>query len=73
MKGQKIIFILGQGALARPDGAAVLAAADKAAKALGAVKDGWNGFNVLHTAAGRVGALDVGALPGEGGRSTRTY
>jgi NADH-quinone oxidoreductase subunit G len=71
VKGQKIVFILGQGALARPDGAAVLAEAYKAAKALGAVKDGWNGFNVLHTAAGRVGALDVGALPGEGGKSTR--
>jgi NADH-quinone oxidoreductase subunit G len=71
VKGQKIIFILGQGALARPDGAAVLAEAYKAAKALGAVKDGWNGFNVLHSAAGRVGALDAGALPGEGGKSTR--
>ncbi|WP_119268982.1 NADH-quinone oxidoreductase subunit NuoG [Taklimakanibacter deserti] len=71
VKGQKIIFIVGQGAIARPDGAAVLAAAFKAAKAVGAVKDGWNGFNVLHTAAGRVGALDVGALPGDGGKSTR--
>ena len=29
----------------------------------GVVKDGWNGFCVLHTAAGRVGALDVCALP----------
>ena len=33
-------------------------------------EDGWNGFNVLHTAAGRVGALDVGFLPGENGLST---
>jgi len=32
--------------------------------------DGWNGFNILHTAAGRVGALDVCALPGEGGKNT---
>jgi NADH-quinone oxidoreductase subunit G len=71
VKGQKIIFILGQGALARPDGAVVLAEALKAAKALGAIKEDWNGFNVLHTAAGRVGALDVGALPGRGGKSTR--
>jgi len=29
---------------------------------------GWNGFNVLHTAAARVGALDIGFLPGEGGK-----
>ncbi len=68
---QKPMFILGQGALARPDGAVVLSDAVKAAQALGVVKDGWNGFNILHTAAGRVGALDVGALPGEGGKSTR--
>jgi NADH-quinone oxidoreductase subunit G len=68
---QKPMMIVGQGALARPDGAAVLAAAKKAAEALGVIKDGWNGFNVLHTAAGRVGALDAGALPGQGGKSTR--
>ena len=30
--------------------------------------DGWNGFNVLHTAAARVGGLDLGFLPGAGGR-----
>ena len=29
---------------------------------------GWNGFNVLHTAASRVAALDLGFLPGKGGR-----
>jgi NADH-quinone oxidoreductase subunit G len=32
------------------------------------VRDGWNGFAVLHTAASRVGALDLGLVPGEGGR-----
>ncbi|MBI1366512.1 MAG: NADH-quinone oxidoreductase subunit G [Alphaproteobacteria bacterium] len=61
-------IIIGMGALARPDGAAVLAAAAKLAQAAGAVKEGWNGFNVLHLAAGRVGALDLKFLPGEGGR-----
>jgi NADH-quinone oxidoreductase subunit G len=66
-KAQKPMFIIGQGALARPDGAAILALAAKAAAAIGVVKDGWNGFNILHTAAGRVGALDVCALPGDGG------
>jgi NADH-quinone oxidoreductase subunit G len=68
----KPMVIVGQGALAREDGAAVLAAAWQAAEKLGAVKDGWNGFNVLHTAAGRVGALDVCALPAkDGGKTTR--
>jgi NADH-quinone oxidoreductase subunit G len=48
---KKPMMILGQGALARGDGAEVLALARRAAEALGVVKDGWNGFNVLHTAA----------------------
>ena len=69
-KAQKPMFIIGQGALARADGAAILALAAKAAAAVGVVKDGWNGFNILHTAAGRVGALDVCALPGDGGLKT---
>jgi NADH-quinone oxidoreductase subunit G len=70
--GQKPMVIVGQGALARADGRQVLAAAYRAAEKLGAIKDGWNGFNVLHTAAGRVGALDVCALPAsDGGKTTR--
>ena len=64
---EKPMFLLGAGAFARPDGEAVLALALKAAKALGVIKDGWNGFNVLHTAASRVGGLDLGLVPGEGG------
>jgi len=60
-------LILGQGALARPDGAAVLRAAADLAGGFGLVRDGWNGWNVLHTAAARVGGLDVGFTPFEGG------
>ena len=63
----KPMFILGAGALARPDGEAVLSLAAKAALSLGVVKDGWNGFNVLHSAASRVGGLDLGFAPGQGG------
>lgn len=58
-------IIVGMGPLARQDGAAILAMVAKLARASGAVSDGWNGFNVLHTASGRVGALDLGFLPGE--------
>ena len=62
----KPMFIIGAGAAARPDGAGLLALAAKAATSLGVVKDGWNGFNVLHTAASRVGGLDLGFTPGPG-------
>jgi len=71
-KAQRPLFIVGQGVLARPDGAANLALAAKAAASIGVVKEGWNGFNVLHTAAGRVGALDVCAIPGDGGLNTQS-
>jgi NADH-quinone oxidoreductase subunit G len=67
---EKPMFIIGQGALNRPDGAAVLAMAAKAAKSLGVIKDEWNGFNILHTEAALVGALDLGFVPGEGGLDT---
>jgi NADH-quinone oxidoreductase subunit G len=63
----KPMFILGAGAFARPDGAAALSLAAKAALSLGVVRDGWNGFNVLHSAASRVGGLDLGFTPGKGG------
>ena len=65
---KKPMLILGQGALARPDGAQVLAAARTLAEGCGLVRDGWNGFNVLHRAAARVGGLDLGFVPGPGGR-----
>jgi NADH-quinone oxidoreductase subunit G len=65
---KKPMIVIGMGALARPDGAAVLAAARTIAGNAGVVVDGWNGFNVLHTAAARVGGLDLGFVPGQGGR-----
>jgi NADH-quinone oxidoreductase subunit G len=68
--GEKPLVIVGQGALNRADGEAVLAAAAKLALEIGAVKEGWNGFAVLHHEAGLVGALDLGFVPGEGGLDT---
>jgi NADH-quinone oxidoreductase subunit G len=65
---ERPLIILGAGALTRSDGHAVMEAALKLAKAVGATGGDWNGFGVLHSAAGRVGALDLGFLPGEGGR-----
>jgi len=70
-QAQRPLIIIGQGALARADGAAVLAAATRLAVDVGAVGDDWNGLSVLHTAAARVGALDVGFVPGEGGLSAQ--
>ena len=69
LKGAKNpLIIVGMGALAREDGAAVLALTRELTEKLNAVREDWNGFAVLHTAAARVGGLDLGLAPGEGGR-----
>ena len=61
-------IVIGQGALTGARGAATLKALAGLAKSFNIVRDGWNGWNVLHTAAARVGALDLGFVPGEGGK-----
>jgi NADH-quinone oxidoreductase subunit G len=54
---QRPAITLGMGALKTPG---LYAAARAAAVQLGVVKDGWNGFNLVHTAAARAGALRLG-------------
>lgn len=68
-KAARPLIIVGQGALAGEGGAAVLANAAKLAVAVGTVNAEWNGFAVLHSAAARVGGLDLGFVPGQGGKS----
>jgi NADH-quinone oxidoreductase subunit G len=60
------LIIIGQGALTRADGAALLGLAAKLAASLDQT-EGWTSLSVLHTAASRVGALDIGFVPAEGG------
>jgi len=68
-KAARPAIVIGAGALAGPGGPAVLNALGKLAAKVGVVKDGWNGFNVLHHAAARVGGLDMGFVPAAGGLS----
>jgi NADH-quinone oxidoreductase subunit G len=74
-EAKRPMIVLGAGALTRADGAAILALAARIAGDTGMIgpagthaEGGWNGFNILHTAASRVAALDLGFLPGAGGR-----
>jgi NADH-quinone oxidoreductase subunit G len=62
------MIVLGQGALARRDGARVLGAGRAIAESFGMIRPEWNGFNILHRASGRVGGLDLGFVPEPGGR-----
>ncbi|MEO1364010.1 MAG: NADH-quinone oxidoreductase subunit NuoG [Pseudomonadota bacterium] len=54
------VIIVGMGALTRADGAAILAGAQALAESTK------SGLMILHTAAGRVGAMDVGATNPDG-------
>ncbi len=61
---ERPMVILGCAATARQDGVAVYAAAARIAEtAMAGKQPAWNAFNILHTAAARVGALDLGFLP----------
>ncbi|HET6159190.1 MAG TPA: NADH-quinone oxidoreductase subunit NuoG [Dongiaceae bacterium] len=62
------MLILGQGALRGAEGAAVLGLARKAAEACNLVREDWNGFNVLQSAAGRVAGMEIGFVPQANGR-----
>jgi len=64
------MIVLGEDAVSRPDGKAVLALAAKLAVEVGAIAKDWMGFNVLHAAAGRVAALELGFVPSADGRDT---
>ena len=63
------LLIVGMAALARPDGPVIASLAAQIASASG--DESWNGYCVLHTAASRVGALDVGFVPGSAGRGAQ--
>ena len=64
---ERPVLMIGEAVFSHPGAPAHLA---KIVKKFGIVRDGWNGYNVLHTAAARVGALDIGFLPGQGGMDT---
>src|SRR5260370_6091981 len=66
-KAERPLVLVGAGALARPDGAAVAALAAKAALAGGGGKACWDRYGVLRSAAARAGALHPGFVPRPGG------
>jgi NADH-quinone oxidoreductase subunit G len=66
-EAKRPVVIVGQDALAGGEGAAVLALAARIASGANALSGDWNGLAVLHKAAARVGALDLGFVPQNGG------
>ena len=64
----KPIMIIGQGALKGDEGEDYLNLCIELANNYNFLKNDWNGFNVLHTAASRPGAMEIGFLPKERGK-----
>jgi NADH-quinone oxidoreductase subunit G len=69
-KAENPLVIIGAGALIGEAGQALLAALGKMMSGPKFVREGWNALNILHTAAARVGGLDLGFVPGGSGKST---
>lgn len=66
---KKPIMIVGQGALVGNHGEDFLNLSIKLANKYNFLSSDWNGFNVLHSAAARPGAMEIGFLPGPEGKN----
>lgn len=65
---QRPALIIGQSSLKSAQGPTVLNICAQIAEKYRLIKEeGWNGFNVLHIGANRVGGLDIGFVPGKEG------
>lgn len=69
-KAKKPLMIIGPGALNRRDSHQIIDLTQEIAEKYGFIQEDWNGYNILHTAAGRVGALDLGFVPQANGSDT---
>jgi len=61
------VIIVGSAVFKRSDAQAVMAEINAICEKSKVVTKDWNGFNVLHSAASRVGALEIGFTPAKGG------
>ena len=68
VQSEKPMMIVSSRVFQRDDALAVHAMLHKAAEDLGMIKKDWNGFNILHNAASRVGGLDIDFLPQKDGK-----
>ena len=70
LNAERPMVIVGDAVFARPDAAAIAAALDGFIEHFGIVREGWNGFNILHRSTGGITGLELGLVPAKGGHST---
>ncbi|MCE3254533.1 MAG: nuoG [Rickettsiaceae bacterium] len=66
------MLIIGEEMLQRKDGAAILNYAKKIAEKYKMIRDGWNGFNMLHNSASLTGALLAGFVSSDSSINSET-
>ncbi|MEK6734064.1 MAG: NADH-quinone oxidoreductase subunit NuoG, partial [Pseudomonadota bacterium] len=59
---KKPMMILGNQLVSLEDGAEIITLCKLIAEKYNFISDDWNGYNILHTAANRVGGLDIGFI-----------
>ena len=57
------MLILGNQVICLEDGAEIITLAKLVAEKYNFISENWNGYNILHTAASRVGGLDIAFVP----------
>ncbi len=67
----KPLFIIGENVLNRKDGSGILGRLREVAKKYNSFSNKWNSLAILHYAASRVGALEVGFVPVNKGLNTK--
>ena len=70
-EAKRPMIILGDGVISLEDGAEIITLAKLIAEKYNFIQDQWNGFNILHKAAARVGGLDIGFLPQNNGYNVK--
>lgn len=63
---KKPMIIVGPNVMTRSDAKSLQVILSKIASSVGVINEDWNGYNQLHTAASRVGALDIGFVQESG-------
>ncbi len=67
----KAMIIVGMSVFTHPDVNNIINSLYLLCDKTNVINKDWNGYNVLHTCASRVGGIDLGFVPGKSGKSTK--
>ena len=68
---KKPLIIIGEALFCRNDAESCLNIIQEICEKYNVITSDWNGYNILHNSASRVGALDINFVPAKGGKNTK--